>query len=287
MKTFIIMLLFLCNFAFATTKQADVVYGVDNRKDIYEVSSRLFIELYKGTAAHVPNSSIKPVGNKFQITGATLEQRGMCKKEKFSDQITAARCSGFLIGKDLIATAGHCVTSPSDCSANSWVFDYSLTKKDQKEIIVGADSIYKCKKVIKSVVDDETKNDFAIIQLDREVKDRKFLLLRRSGSPKVKDSVVVIGHPTGLPSKVSDGARIRSLKSTHFIANLDTYGGNSGSAVFSTRTGFVEGILVRGENDYVRSPEGCMVSNVCTETGCRGEDVTYSKSLFELLSTIR
>ena len=36
---------------------------------------------------------------------------------------------------------------------------------------------------------------------------------------------------------------------------------------------FVEGILVRGEADFV--PLGnCKVSLICPDTGCRGEDVT-------------
>jgi hypothetical protein len=58
-----------------------------------------------------------------------------------------------------------------------------------------------------------------------------------------------------------------------FVANLDTYGGNSGSAVFNAATGLVEGILVRGEQDYVQKGD-CRVSNVCPADGCRGEDVT-------------
>jgi hypothetical protein len=36
----------------------------------------------------------------------------------------------------------------------------------------------------------------------------------------------------------------------------------------------VAGILVRGETDYV-SNGSCNVVNVCSETGCRGEDITY------------
>ena len=71
-------------------------------------------------------------------------------------------------------------------------------------------------------------------------------------------------------------------KSGYFVANLDTYGGNSGSAVFNTDTGLVEGILVRGENDFVYS-NGCRVSNVCPAPGCRGEDVTKISELANLI----
>lgn len=36
----------------------------------------------------------------------------------------------------------------------------------------------------------------------------------------------------------------------------------------------MEGILVRGDTDFVRTENGCRVSNVCPTTGCRGEDIT-------------
>jgi hypothetical protein len=49
----------------------------------------------------------------------------------------------------------------------------------------------------------------------------------------------------------------------------------------------VEGILVRGETDYVRSSSGCLISNVCKNDSCRGEDVTYSKFLDKPLKLIK
>ena len=38
---------------------------------------------------------------------------------------------------------------------------------------------------------------------------------------------------------------------TWFMANLDSFEGNSGSAVFNELTGEVEGILVRGKPDSI------------------------------------
>ena len=44
--------------------------------------------------------------------------------------------------------------------------------------------------------------------------------------------LVVIGHPSGLPTKIADGAWVRNNESEYyFVTNLDTFGGNSGSAV--------------------------------------------------------
>jgi hypothetical protein len=81
---------------------------------------------------------------------------------------------------------------------------------------------------------------------------------------------------------VAGGASVRRHDNGFFIANLDTYGGNSGSAVFNEKTGEVEGILVRGETDFIYKGS-CRVSNVCTDTGCRGEDVTRMSELLSLL----
>ncbi|WP_420540401.1 S46 family peptidase (plasmid) [Paenibacillus polymyxa] len=51
------------------------------------------------------------------------------------------------------------------------------------------------------------------------------------------------------------GAAVRdNPPNAFFVANLDTYGGNSGSPVFNSDTHEVEGILVRGE-DCTRTTE--------------------------------
>jgi hypothetical protein len=125
-----------------------------------------------------------------------------------------------------------------------------------------------------------SKDDYAFIELDRKVTDLEPLKVRTSGKISKGDSVVVIGHPTGLPTKIADGAKVRSIQGKFFSANLDTFGGNSGSAVFNAVTHEVEGILVRGETDYVyNSTLGCQVVNVCSNDSCRGEDVTFIKNV--------
>ena len=68
-----------------------------------------------------------------------------------------------------------------------------------------------------------------------------------------------------------------------FVANLDTYGGNSGSPVFASDTNRVEGILVRGETDFEQTPAGCQISLVCPTSGCRGEDITRTTQFSSLV----
>ena len=139
--------------------------------------------------------------------------------------------------------------------------------------------------------------DYAIIELDREVLGREPLAFRTFGKPNKGDELVVIGHPSGMPLKISDNAYISSFTNNiFFTANLDTFTGNSGSPVFSKhlvkRNGKlvpqVEGILVRGDRDYIYDPEKrCSYIHWCDKNkGCHGEDVTRITSFKWLLRDI-
>ena len=75
---------------------------------------------------------------------------------------------------------------------------------------------------------------------------------------------------------------MRKVLPSYFVSNLDTYGGNSGSAVFNSATNEVVGILVRGDADFF-SQNGCAVSNRCFASGCRGEDVTRVDLLSKMM----
>lgn len=278
MKNFLVLSLSL-SFAFsalANTKGIDVIYGEDNRKDVFESTDSALVELSKSTAAMIEMANLTSLSNgEIVIQAETLKSRGICAKERFSNQISAANCSGFLVAPNVLVTAGHCIKSEFDCSSYKWVFDYKVDHADQAAVTVAKEDVYSCKRIIARSLDQLSKDDWAVIELDRK-SDRKPLSFRKKGKITTGTSIAVIGHPTGLPTKIADGANVRSLATKFFQANLDTYGGNSGSAVFNTKTGEVEGILVRGENDYVYdSALGCQVSNKCPDTGCRGEDVTY------------
>lgn len=276
-KIFALSVLALSFSAFASNTQVDVIYGEDNRKDVFESTDSALVELSRSTAAMISMDNLKTVkSGEIQISAGTLAGRGVCAKERFSKQISAANCSGFLVAPNVLVTAGHCIKSQADCASYKWVFDYKVDHADQGAVNVPKTSVVSCKKIISRSLDQISKDDYAVIELDRKVEDRRPLAFRKTGKITKGTAIAVIGHPTGLPTKIADGAKVRSLSSKFFVANLDTYGGNSGSAVFNTKTSEVEGILVRGENDYVYdSALGCQVSNVCASDACRGEDVTF------------
>ncbi len=260
-----------------------VVYGKDNRQDVYETKNALFKKLASSTAAMIPNTALEMNGDIVTVKGGTLEGDGICSDAKFAKQQTAAMCSGFLVGKDLLLTAGHCIQSMADCESNSWVFNYSNDKEEKKVFEISKKYIYTCTQIISRELDESTDNDFALVKLDRE-SDRAPLSFRKTGKLADNAKLVVIGHPSGLPTKISDGANVRSNNNQYFFqSNLDTFGGNSGSAVFDSSTGMVEGILVRGERDYVLDKvSNCYRPKVCKMNECRGEDVTRITNISEL-----
>ena len=270
----------------ATVSQArnKVIYGKDDRKDLHEVQKALYLDLASSTAAMIERDRISTDGSDVTINSSTLESRGICKSERFSQQSTAAMCSGFLVGEDLLVTAGHCIRSKSDCRSYKWVFGYAHDEAG-KGITMTSDDVYGCSEIIERDLNNSTMDDYALIRLDRKVTNRTPLTVRKEGQVETNTPIVVIGHPTGLPTKVAAGSNVRDQKDKYFVANLDTFGGNSGSAVFNADTGVVEGILVRGEQDYEYDyNQGCRVVYKCADDGCRGEDVTRITNIQALMS---
>lgn len=279
MKISILLALLLSMSAYT---QEEIVYGEDNRKEWYESSNTMYRELALSTAAMISKDKISIKDKSFTLKGKTLGSYiNACENVRFKEQITAASCSGFLVGDDMLVTAGHCIKDKNDCANFSWVFDYKLNSKIDKADSGSTENIYNCKEIIERKLSTFWgKNDYALIRLDRKT-DRKALAYNND---RVEDNaeLVVIGHPTGLPQKIADGANVREKSRLYFKANLDTFGGNSGSAVFNAKTGLVEGILVRGDQDYISKADGCRDVNTVANDGGRGEEVTYIKNIKKL-----
>jgi hypothetical protein len=264
---------------FQNTISNKVVYGDDDRVDVVNHPDLEVRNYANSVAAMISKSRIASNGN---LTGQTLGmQNNLCSTERFRDQKAIASCTGFLVDDDLLLTAGHCVKSGGKCDSTSrWVFGFSgLSYK------VNPDDIYKCSAVESFKLDSSSGLDYALVRLDRKVAGRKALQFRLNGKISNDSNLVVLGHPSGLPLKIADNAQVRTnSKSSYFVANLDTFGGNSGSPVIDLNTGVVEGILVRGEQDYqtTTNPSGdglCRETYKCSDDDCGGEESTRVTSV--------
>ncbi len=267
-----VVLYFLSPIAIANI-QKKVIYGDDGRVQFFQVQRPEVRAVADSTAAMIPNSSLEPKsGGITKINARSFKQVfGVCANEPYSSEPVGAMCSAFLVGTDLIATAGHCVSSES-CPETSFVFTYRMSSQNQAPAEVKSSEVYRCTEVLDR---EQTANqDYALVRVDRPVSGHQILSLAKS-APLAGDNLFVVGHPSGIPTKVAGGASVRDVYNGYFRANLDTYGGNSGSAVFNEATLEVVGVLVRGENDFdYDSKNQCMISHHCDNDGCRGEDVT-------------
>ncbi|HNW43250.1 MAG TPA: serine protease [Elusimicrobiales bacterium] len=269
-----------------SSAESKSIYGADNRLDFYEASAGMqaisdsVVSLWK-------SYKVTENGAKYDLTTRTLgEAQGLCPGEKFREQKIGAFCSGSLVGEDLIMTAGHCIKTEADCAATKLVFGFKVAKAgDAGTSSVAKSEVYSCASIVKRHLDPSVLGaDYALIKLDRKVTGHKALAINRTGKIAKDTKIFVIGHPSGMPLKVAADSKVRDASKTgYFIADLDTFGGNSGSAVFNLATNKIEGILVRGDNDYVSTPAGCQTVATFEQTGGRGEDVTKISELSSVI----
>ncbi|MCM2266414.1 MAG: serine protease [Elusimicrobiales bacterium] len=278
-------LLALPFFAFADDGKS--IYGEDNRKDYFQMSAGMktladsVVSFWKAGDVETLN----PGG--VRLKTVNFGQRlNLCPDEKFREQPIGAFCSGSLVGEDLVMTAGHCIKNETDCQNTKMVFGFAV-KEAGKDAVTSlpASEVYSCASIVKRFLGGEPGSanpagqnlgpDFALLKLDRKVTGHRPLGINRGANLKKGDGIFVIGHPVGLPVKLAGFAKVRDFsKIGYFVADLDTFGGNSGSPVFNVKTQKIEGILVRGDEDFLDSPAGCTTMATYEQTAGRGEDVT-------------
>ena len=254
------------------------IYGDDDRREEYEVTDARALAVGAATAMLLYRYDLLDMGDGtyelqteplawwYEYVDPIETGNPLCEDEPYRDQPSVGTCTGVLVGLDLVVTAGHCVAclEPSDMAV---VFGFVMQDADTPVVTLNRDQVYSVAKVIASQAGDP---DWGLLRLDREVTGRTPLTLRRTGRVADGQSVLVAGHPWGIPRKYDAGATVReNIESTFFQANLDTYRGNSGSPVVALDTMVVEGLLVRGMTEFVEDAAlGCDRSATCPDTGC-------------------
>lgn len=260
----------------------EVVYGDDDRKEIFQIEDAALKAAAQSTALVIDSDRLRSVNaEEVEVTASNYgEEYNLCSEEPFREQNAAGFCSAFLVAPNKMATAGHCISTQTDCDGGSFVFGfgYDVPGKDLRR--VNKSQVYSCKRIIERK-EMSSGADYALIELDRPVLEIAPLAI---AAEEVTQGLGlnVVGHPAGIPTKVGSGIVRSTRPADYMVTNLDTYGGNSGSAVLRATDHAVVGILVRGEEDFAYRGN-CRISNRCTNEGCRGEDVTRIRFIREAL----
>ena len=260
--------------------QDKVVYGNDDRRDVYAETNDVRSALSRSVCALVDASNvIENSEGTYDLRVSEYRVAGLapCSGEPFRNQPVVAFCTGFMVGPDLIATAGHCIDD-SELLGARFVFGFRMEDANTPRTTVDAEEVYTGVEVVARQL--EGSFDYAVVRVDRDIvaPGAAILPLRTAGEIAPGTKVGVVGHPAGLPVKIAFGDQTVVRDSDDpgfFVANLDSYGGNSGSPVFNADTGVVEGILVRGETDF-ETLQDCFRSRVLPNSGGFGEDVSKS-----------
>jgi len=253
------------------------IYGRDDRLDDYQVTDSDILQAGAATVILFPKDLLTFMGRKRRYLLNDTTTMGeyialsygdpMCSDEPFQDQPSPGYCSGFLVAPDLIVTAGHCVGCEGDIQEWVAVFGFRMTDANTASIEFEADDVYSCRE---QVVGQSGTPDWSIVRLDRPVAGHLPVRIRRREAVAEKQPLMMAGYPVGLPLKYDMGATVKDTwQQSYFSANTDSFGGNSGSAVFNLDTLEVEGILVWGNGDFDYDYNaGCVTSIVCPDSGC-------------------
>ncbi len=257
-----------------------LIFGRDDRQEEYEVTDADTLRAGDATVALVYWSDLHENEDGtytlpwmtfdlyYQLVNPIGTYNSLCRDEPYLNQPTAAFCSGVLVTPDIVATAGHCVacTEPNQVAV---VFGYVMEDDLTPVVTFQPDQVYRCSDVI---VCQEGDPDWSLIRLGRPVQNHVPMLARMAERAEEGQSLLITGHPYGMPRKY-DGAAVlkRNPTEAFFEANFDAAPGNSGSPVFNLDTLEIEGLLVSGpatgfEEDTVL---GCDRTRVCPDdTGC-------------------
>ncbi len=249
------MVLFLSVFTinkkniFAATESNSITYlskNLDNQEiSEYKVSSKLTRGLsvtevpgYCGNMVLPETSGITPyqlVGddNRRPVSNPESDPYAhVCYITYTYANGTSVSATGWLAGPDILVTSGHCVY---DGGKGGWIKSMRVYPGYTKGKTAPFGSANATTMHVSTawIENGGTKNDFAIVQLDRKIGNSAGYFGYGYGYSLVNKTVRVTGYPGNKKGimKTSTG-KVISEKTNYFIHAVDTTGGQSGSPMY-------------------------------------------------------
>ncbi len=282
--------------------QAPVIFGTDNRVEFASLTDPNFIRYANATAILFGSTALSCSGSTcslnsltpYSLGGTPTGTRPLCSNVRFrlQQKVGVSACSAFLVGPDLVATAGHCVGAPPNtpfppCGGNTppgfplkVIFGFAADASGNTPASVPSSQVYTCTGTpLGAYIVDSNGNpveDWAIMKMDRIVQGRVPLVPRYSGQVQ-NTELGALGHPENLPLKMARQSFVKidnPADAVHFWASSDVFPGSSGGPVVNLATGVAEGIVTNAPpGHYVDASDGsgglCAALNVCSDaSGC-------------------
>lgn len=283
-----VFLMLIVSACVSTDPLARPVYGSDNRVEAMH-GDTMVCEIGSSVVAIFSRDQFRqnPDGSWTLLHQQRLSDLGWCGNTRFAEQPATARCTGFLIAPDLVATAGHCIDGTNNptptglgCDETLLVLDFKLLINGEVTTTFAEPQVFSCSESVAGR-DSRLGPDWRVIRLDRTA-DRTPLSIY-TGKPLSDSSEVhVVGHPLGLPMKAANEGRIRGHDNGRYRTTLDTFRGNSGSPVYALINDrpVVIGIMSGGEHDKAKpGSRHCDIERICGGAdNCRGQLATDARS---------
>jgi len=206
---------------------------------------------------------------RFPTSNHMKQHPPVCGNFRLKDQLSAPdNCTGFLVGENLLMTAGHCIDDIEQfCSDHAIVFDFYqrvVQEESKSASIVNVE----CEKVV--LHKHNRPFDYAVLKLKQRVKNRHIFSIDKKPYKQKGKDVFVMGHPLGTPMKITEPDILIKIEKDGLISTgLDLFAGNSGSPLIAQRTHKVLGIVSHGPFDFdYDSEHRCAVEKDCTDGSC-------------------
>jgi V8-like Glu-specific endopeptidase len=251
------------------------IIGQDNLIPYKDLGRFSVPEMAKATATQISLKRVISIDSENSAYPAATLQN-LCPGDRFKDNKILGGCSAFLVGKDILVTAGHCNPDyvARRCDGEGWLFNHNANVTGDRYPIKNRD-VYRCTEVLDVKHSDGV--DYAVVRLDRPVAGATPFVPNLGNDVYEKDPLAVMGYPLGLPFTYTPGGNVLSFDRTHMQTDLDGYTKNSGSVVVNLRTGRAEGILTNGTAGLSINPlDGCQ------ETLRLAKGVTYINRLDQI-----